>query len=321
MKNELFNYRFLLRSIGIIIFIILLYNIDFHLFKDILNNIDVKLLGLSIIMLFPLVGIKTLRWKYILKKYHIDYNYKDAYLAFFSSIYIGVLTPGRLGEFIRSFYVSNDCKLDKLKSISSVLIDRLFDFYILLIIGIFSIYSLSSIYFSYFIQILIIILFISFGIVIIRNKKSFNYLTIKLFKKYSIINDVFNYKNWFNTLHAGLNIIDLNTLLKLSLLTIVSYTVFFYQSYILSISIGMATHPINIIYSVTLGSLITLIPISISGIGTRELIITSFLSTKNIDTDISFAFSILIFLNFYIITALIGFLSWLIKPIPIKNNN
>ena len=52
-----------------------------------------------------------------------------------SSLYIGFVTPGRLGEFIKAVYLKSDKGISLSKGMSSVLIDRLCDLYLLIFLG------------------------------------------------------------------------------------------------------------------------------------------------------------------------------------------
>ena len=59
-------------------------------------------------------------------------------------------------------------------------------------------------------------------------------------------------------------------------------------------------------YAVALGSLITLLPISISGLGTREAVMIAYLGTAGISSEAALGFSLLVFFTFYICGGLIG---------------
>ena len=52
-----------------------------------------------------------------------------------SSLFIGFITPGRLGEFVKTLYLKADKGISLSKGFSSVLVDRFFDLYLLIILG------------------------------------------------------------------------------------------------------------------------------------------------------------------------------------------
>jgi uncharacterized membrane protein YbhN (UPF0104 family) len=100
-------------------------------------------------------------------------------------------------------------------------------------------------------------------------------------------------------------------------LTLFAYIIMYIQVILLSKSIAIPVHFLITIFAFSIGSIVTLIPISISGIGTRDAAILAYLSYFGLTNDLSFGFSILIFFNFYLGCSLIGLFSWLLKPVKI----
>ena len=65
-------------------------------------------LATAVILNIPMVFLKSWRWHYLLKMQEVDYGLRQAFPAYFSGIYLGLATPGRLGELSRVFYLTND---------------------------------------------------------------------------------------------------------------------------------------------------------------------------------------------------------------------
>src|SRR5258708_4362192 len=59
----------------------------------------------------------------------------NCFLIYMSTLYLGNLTPGRAGDFAKVFYLKDDLGFSTGSSMASVLVDRVFDLYILLILG------------------------------------------------------------------------------------------------------------------------------------------------------------------------------------------
>lgn len=68
-----------------------------------------------------------------------------------------------------------------------------------------------------------------------------------------------------------------------------------------------------------LGSLVTLLPISISGLGTREVAIVGYLGTAGMPAEIALGFSLLVFATFYIAGGLMGAVAWWMKPVQLPS--
>jgi len=76
---------------------------------------------------------------------------------------------------------------------------------------------------------------------------------------------------------------------------------------------------VPVTFAVALGSLITLLPISISRLGTRAAAMIAYLDTVGIPAEAALSFSLLVFVTFYVAGGLIGALAWWIKPVPIRS--
>src|SRR5579885_1685368 len=79
--------------------------------------------------------IKGVRWSYLLKMQGKNYPSWDCFLVYMSGIMWGNVTPGRAGEFSKVLYVQRDLKMSLGSSMASIMIDRVFDLYLLLFLG------------------------------------------------------------------------------------------------------------------------------------------------------------------------------------------
>ena len=124
-----------LRMVGLALLGVLFWRLDITAMARLVRNIDRNLLLLAVVFNLPMVLLKTLRWRVLMFPQNIYYSVSKAYLAYFGGIFIGFLTPGRLGEFVRAVHVKQDCNISIGHALSGVLADRLFDLYVLLIVG------------------------------------------------------------------------------------------------------------------------------------------------------------------------------------------
>ena len=135
MKNKKWIFRF----IGLIILAYILYITDFHKYYLQLQNLDITAFLWACFLILIVYILKSLRWKLLLNGQQIRYSFYNALLAFTSSNFIAFITPGRLGEFAKIFYLKNDRNVPFSKSLPNVITDRLFDVYVLLFFGFFGI--------------------------------------------------------------------------------------------------------------------------------------------------------------------------------------
>jgi uncharacterized membrane protein YbhN (UPF0104 family) len=89
----------------------------------------------------------------------------------------------------------------------------------------------------------------------------------------------------------------------------------------LALALHLDAGVVPITFAVALGSLITLLPISISGLGTREAAMIAYLATVGIPAEAALSFSLLVFVTFYVAGGLIGAVAWWIKPVPLNKGS
>src|SRR5690606_28203341 len=95
----------LLRGLGLALLALLLWRLDAAQVIVQVRRADPLRFGLAFIGLLPLIWLKTVRWQALLHALGLRYRLRPAYLAYFGSLYVGLLTPGRLGEFVKAAYV------------------------------------------------------------------------------------------------------------------------------------------------------------------------------------------------------------------------
>jgi len=309
--------RYLIRAIGISILAVIISRLDFYQTLNVLKDINWAIVFVAITLNVPMLFIKTLRWHTLILAYDAKYGLKNAFLAYLSGTFIGLFTPGRLGEFIKIYYLHKSGTLTINKSISSVLVDRLFDLYLLIVFGSIGLCGIlfASLLIQSLILVLILIIFL-IPIAVIINESLFKSLHRLI--EYIIFVDEWRKKAKsliFDFRTALLNL-RLNYLIICTILTLGAYSIIFSQAYILSKAIGIQIGWIGAAFTVSIGNLVALLPFSIAGIGTREAAAISFLNTKGIDNEASLAFMASLFITFYIGGGAIGAIAWLIKPLP-----
>jgi len=195
--------------------------------------------------------------------------------------------------------------------------DRLLDLYFLILLGAFGVYyffkgrgiSLE------FIVGLVIFLLIP---LIILNPKFINLLSRLLFRK--IVSNKYQNKldESVNEFSEGMNQI-INPGLSVGVfLTVISYSIFFFLCYLVAKSIGLSISYFELALIMSIVNLITFIPISISGLGTREASMIFLFKTIGLSTETAVSYSFLIFFTSYICGGLRGFIAWWFNPLQIE---
>jgi len=59
------------------------------------------------------------------------------------------------------------------------------------------------------------------------------------------------------------------------------------------------------------------LPISVSGLGTREAAVVAFLGIHGVPAELALGFSLLVFATFYVASGVLGAIAWWLKPMPL----
>jgi len=309
--------RHWLRLLGIALLFFLLSRINRAEVIQIWRVARLDWLAGAIALNLPQIGLKAYRWQRLLRAQHVHYPFRQAALSYFGSIFVGSLTPGRVGEFVKAFHVSRDCQLSLAQGLSSVLVDRLFDLYTLFIVGGAALLALAPGDLGIVtLGTLALLLIVPMALFI--NEKTFTWFCKVGAKLGHLGKKVFSPQSWLWEIHTGICKLPLREVLAAGLLTLLAYSIFFSQCYLLALALNIPVGFKVVSYAVALGSLVTLLPISISGLGTREAAIIAYLGQAGISEEVAVGFSLLVFTTFYIAGGLIGMLAWWIKPAPMK---
>ncbi len=306
----------LLRLVGVLLLGFLLSRVDLgHLVSTIADAS--WYLVVAIFLNIPQLSLKVVRWKTLLLAQGICYGVWKAGLAYSGSIFLGLLTPGRLGELVKAFHVKQDCRVSIGRAFSSVLADRIFDLYMLLGVGGLALMLTAAGDHNAWLGIVAAVMGLTGLLVALLSDEAFTWISrlgsrlgrggARLFGPESLVRD----------LRGGLKVLPVTSLVACIVLTIMAYTVFFWQCHLVALSIGIEVGFFPISFAVALGSLVTLLPLSISGIGTREAAIVAYLGSCGVEYERALGFAFLIFVTFYVAGGVIGALGWLAKPVSL----
>ncbi len=311
--------RNVLRLIGLGLLALLLWRLDTRQIAAILGGAEWTLVAAAFALNLPQVLLKGMRWRWLLKAQGIRYGVMPASLAYFGSIFIGLFTPGRLGEFIKAVHVSRDCNVPAKRAFSSVLADRLFDLYALAIVGGLALVALGSI------RPLVLLgslgglaLALILPLVLLLNGRAFVWMQSWGMRLGKLGRALFTPEGWVAELRNGLLQLGWTSLGQALALTVLAYAVLYTQAFLLALALDIDIGVLQVSFAMALGSLVTLIPVSISGLGTREAAVVAYLGADGVGLEAAMSFSLLVFITFYVGAAVIGAVAWFVKPVSLN---
>lgn len=321
--KKIINKKNLTKLTGLIIFVlIIIFKIDFGKFYQLVSNLNpLHLILASSIMLVP-TFIKVIRWRYILKKLGINRCLKEISKIYYISLMISHITPAYLGEIPSKIVLLKGDDHQVSSSFTSIIIDRLNDLIILLVIaigGIFLFLPLLKIKnLIVAISVLLILILILFGIKIELLKKILKkifFLTVP--KKWQSQS-----KKHLKNILSGFKKMTAKDIAVTFGLTILTYSLIWLFLYVLAQILGINQVPplfLLLIYTIT--RFVIMIPVTISGFGTREITMLALFSSFSVQNELVIIYSLLMFFLFAIPTFLIGSYFWLTEPLIASKKN
>jgi uncharacterized protein (TIRG00374 family) len=311
----------ILSLIGIALFIVILSRINLGALADILSHTSIFFLILALMVNCIAIILKAQKWKIIVNSIKPDFSLTESIKAFFVGFAFSTVTPAKLGDFVKILYINDDrCGLGK--CISSVVIDRLIDIILLFSIAFIGILGFSVFYHIEILSIstiLLIIAGIAAGLYIVLHRPLLSILLRPFFSifvpghlkdKISLYYDDFfrglftfsrDHARFFSSVAVG----------------IISWIPPFIYGYLLALSIGIDTGVLFFVLIIPVLSLLDLLPISISGIGTRDVALIFLFGLKGISPEQAVAFSLLYLFMSYWFIALIGAAVYFRYPVTI----
>jgi glycosyltransferase 2 family protein len=300
------KYSYLL---GLILFAIIILKMNPGKFWQGIENIKISWIIFASLAIFPVILTKVWCWGYILRTQGIRYNFKDAFLMYHSGIYLGILTPGRIGEAAKVFYLKRD-GYSFGKSLVSIILDRLTDLIFLLGFVFFGSLFFFAIYRKEIMVFFGGLVVISFLMALFMRRGVIKWILKKVFNFFVPKNKQGLWKINFYDFINDLKIYNLKNYVVIMLITTLSWFAYFFQMYLLAQGVGINVPIVYFSIAITITGLLTIIPLSIAGIGTRDAALIFLLSPFLILKERIIVFSSLI-LSMSLLTALMGFFCFL----------
>ena len=305
--------------IGLLLFVYIISKIDLHAVAQNFLNIDLRFLALAFVLTIPSLLIKTLKWKQLVKPFNVELSLKEAASAWISGFFIGLVTPGRVGDLARAFYLKDKMKIGS--ALTTVVVDRILDIFVLMVLSVLGIFFIIT-NFAVDGKVIQMIFgaFVLFTIaaIVFFQKKYASRLLKPLFNIFVPEKYKEKLKSSYQDFYGGISILKANkgAIAKAVILSVVAWTITFTNYFVLSLAIGLNVEYFFILMIMPIALLVEILPISFSGIGTRDAAIILFFSFIGIDANsaVSLSLTILIFNYIY---SLAGLAVWVKNPIKL----
>lgn len=285
------KFRNLISLLGIALFIFILIKIDFSKVLTEVEGAKMSLLLLSVAMVFVSMIFQTLKWHAIARKQKIKIKFLDSFKINFISFFYGFITPGRIGALMRAEYIKDYGGGGK--GVSNYIIDKMLDLFSVIFLGvIFSFLILHSfisnqyLWWGMYIFLLIILLFL---LIFIDMKRSKFFLYI-FYNRLVPEKMKGKFKEKFYAFYEDMP--KKRYLPFFFVLNLSTWIIIYLQTYLVGSALGIELSFMYYLAILPIGTIISLIPISVNGLGTREAVLISIFGIFGVEAAKVFSMSI-----------------------------
>ena len=264
---------------------------------------------IAVLLLIIFHSFRILRLYFIFYFMNIRIKFRNLIDIYYIGLYLGIVTPGRLGEFYRIKLI-NDLNIPKLSNYNFILIEKITDIFSIFIFTIFFLVNVNYVFDFKIIFLLLIFVFIN---IIFINY--FYKVLIYFIKKISItfpkIKKIKNIELFYK--NNPFEYLGNKKALFLFILTIIIWLLF-----IFAVQIGIIgsfkINFIDVIELFVINTIVSALPITIMGLGLREIVLVEFFDLENLLLVAQISFQ---FIFFNLITIIPGIVLFLKKEYKI----
>ncbi len=273
-------------------------------------------LALAILLNLLSVLLKVLRWQSLLATRNIVFSLGKAWTAFTAVLYVGLLTPGRIGDVLRVKYLRSATGASYADGLASIAVDRICDIYVLLGFVAFAVARFSDalmhddlgritwlgVALSTFAPLLLLV----------------PGLADKVMKAvYQRLAKHDPSGSGMERFLSSLRTQSVRGAPKAVPLTAAAFVVNYVQGWLVVSAMGLHIGFWDVAALMALASLLSLVPISVSGVGVRELLFAVIFPFLGQSPEAGVGYGLVLFSAIYVPLVLYGFVSWQLNPLPL----
>jgi uncharacterized protein (TIRG00374 family) len=305
------------RYVGVVLLAGLLFFVDVEKMLALVARVDPLPLLAAFLLTVPMTFFKALRWRETLAPFGVRYGVKPATAAYFASVFVGIFTPGKLGEFAKAAYVKKELGVSTGGSISTALVDRLFDLYFLALVGGVSaaalILSESDAY-----LVGVVALLAAAPLVLVLNNRVFAWIRRLGSKLGATGARMFRDDGFAVELRRGVKELPTKSVALAAFYTVVANGVNFFQGFLVARGMGLDIGYLDMCGVVSLANLAAIMPVTVFNLGTREAVYIGVLGEYGFSPETAVALSLMFFFTYHIGAAIQGAIAIAIKPLPLS---
>ncbi|MGK3968894.1 lysylphosphatidylglycerol synthase transmembrane domain-containing protein [Sorangium sp. So ce118] len=262
------------------------------------------------------IHLKVVRWDALLRARDIRYPLRRAWSAYLTSLYVGMLTPGRVGDVLRIRYLRHDLGVPYAEGLATVVMDRLCDLYVLAAFVAVGVARYSAVIAGR-------LAWLTWGGIALTVLAPLALLIPGLAERVLLAVSRRLVKEPQSAEPGAANrfLVALRAHVGRGLLftlpvTVATFVVNFVQGYLIAQALGVPLSLFDVTCLLAIANLLGLLPISIAGVGVRELFFSLVFPSLGFSAEHGVSFGLLVFAVIYLVVVALGFVSWQVAPPP-----
>ncbi len=257
---------FLSILLTVLIFIVIFSTIDLGVFLQNIKEINIWFFFLSVALLIPPYLLIAYRWKVMISDFRV-LSFAESLKLNIVGQSINVVTPAKLGDFTKAYFIRNE-KLNGKVALGACFFEKILDFFML---SIFALFGITSIYTGSKELLMVVALFvlIFFPVIVLMLDFREGSKVMKLVRFFIpirkinlVVGEILSY---FQVIRK-----NKRKVLGVFLINFLLWLVFVFQGYILFLALGIEISILAVYGLLPLGIFVGLIPVTLSGMGTRD---------------------------------------------------
>ena len=303
-----------LRFLGVVAFLIVVLRLprsqDVEVF-----HIDLRWLGLCMLLTIAQLLLEALVWHWLIAAQRIRYPYPKTLLAYLSSQYLGLVTPGHVGEFLAAGYISMDTGITFGYALSSVVMKKVLAWITVVSFGVWGLQLLMDVPLLQSVQWAALA---SAGVLVVLSAGIALWVLSlrRLAKRWE------RFSPWqidMTEFHAGMReLLSVKLVVPLAMV-MAAFSLLFLQLEAILRALGVTLSLFKIAQIVAFSRIVArVVPISVVGFGSKDAAVIGMLAQEGVAPAVGLTATLLLLVCSYLVTLLLSGLCWWIKPLTIR---
>lgn len=314
-NKKRFAVRWLVRLGGtaLLLFFLWKLNLDPAKILDDLLHANGWLVAFAVILVFPFIAVKAWRWQIILKDLGMVVRFGPAYRLYAGGMAAGSFTPGQAGDAIKAWYL-REMGYSLGTALVSIVLDRLFDVAVLLLLAAGGLLFLGT-DFAGELPALLALLGGTLGAVVVLSVPRWRGRLINFALKIVLRNKA---RRQGDTVLEAEETEAEKRLRPVSFLpvfgaTLLASALALFRIWILALALDLNLNLLQVIAVSSLATAISLVPVSVGGIGARDVTLVGILGKLGYAYEKAVSLSTLILL-LTLVNLVAGYAIWATRP-------